>query len=175
MSTDTAGPRRVRASDAEREELARILRAAMSEGRLSLADGEERLAVAYAATYRDELSPLTADLPEGGRRALFDTPEALADARRHLRGHLGFVVVVTALLIGLWALPGAHFFWPAIPLAFLALGLLKHARYRHWLRTGPPPWAGGVWGGRGWGGGSWGGRGWGHPGGRGWGGPGPAA
>jgi len=32
MSTDTPGTRRVRASDAEREELATILRAAMSEG-----------------------------------------------------------------------------------------------------------------------------------------------
>src|SRR6266545_3185813 len=81
MSTDASGRGRVRASDAEREQYATILRAAMTEGRLNLEEGEERLAKAYAATYRDELDPLTADLPDGGRRALFDTPEMRAACR----------------------------------------------------------------------------------------------
>ena len=150
MSTDTPGARRVRASDTEREELAQILRAAMTEGRLSLEEGETRLAQAYAAVYRDELAPLTADLPGGGRWALFDTPEALAAGRRHLRGPVGLVTVIAAALITVWLLSGAHFFWPAIPLAFLAIGVLKHARYRHWCRhwqrAGSPDWTGRGWG-----------------------------
>ena len=152
MSTDTPGPRRVRASDAEREELAQVLRAAMTEGRLTLEEGEERLAKAYAATYRDELGPLVADLPDGGRQAWyaaqFEKPEFVAAARRHLRGHIGFVAAVAAVLVGLWALSGAHFFWPAIPLFFLFFGLFRHARWRHWQRH----WAarqGGPWGYRG--------------------------
>ncbi|HEU4425077.1 MAG TPA: DUF1707 domain-containing protein, partial [Pilimelia sp.] len=62
MSSDHgthSGSHRLRASDAEREQIATILRAAMTEGRLNLQEGEERLAAAYAATYRDELGPLT--------------------------------------------------------------------------------------------------------------------
>ena len=68
MSTDAtfSGPHRMRTSDAEREQVATILRAAMSEGRLTLEEGEERLTAVYAAKFRDELGPLTADLPGGG-------------------------------------------------------------------------------------------------------------
>ena len=57
----------------------------MAEGRLTLEEGEERLAAAYAAKYRDELKPLTTDLPDGGRRALADTPEARLATRRGMR------------------------------------------------------------------------------------------
>jgi hypothetical protein len=83
-----------------------------------------------------------ADLPDGGRRALFETPEAKAafekHARRHFAGHAGFVVVIAAVLVGLWALSHAHFFWPAIPLFFLMIGLFKHARWRRWAgNVGP--------------------------------------
>jgi hypothetical protein len=51
--------------------------------------------------------------------------------------HLATVTVVSALLIGLWAVTGAGFFWPAIPLIFFAMGLVRHARwsgYRHRAR-----------------------------------------
>ena len=123
------GPNRLRTSDKEREQVAEILRAAMTEGRLTLEEGEERLAAVYAAKYRDELAPLTADLPDGGRRALADTPEAQAATRRGVRRHAGFVFTVAAVLTGLWILSGAHFFWPVIPLAFLFMGLFRHARY----------------------------------------------
>jgi Domain of unknown function (DUF1707) len=57
-------PPRLRASDAEREETANRLHQALGEGRLNLAETEERVAAAYAAQYRDELPPLLADLPQ---------------------------------------------------------------------------------------------------------------
>ncbi len=53
----------VRASDAEREQAAEILRAGYAEGRLTRAELDERLAVAYAATTRAGLGDLTGDLP----------------------------------------------------------------------------------------------------------------
>jgi hypothetical protein len=153
MTATGTGAGRVRASDAEREQMATILRAAMTEGRLDLAEGEERLAKAYGATYRDELGGLVSDLPDGGRRALAETPEAKAFARRMLRRHFGGVTVVAAILVGLWVLSGIGFFWPIIPLAFLFLGLAKHAA---WHRHGGYH-HGGDW--RGPGGREWRGRG----------------
>jgi hypothetical protein len=141
MTENWNGPARMRTSDQEREQIAEILRAAMTEGRLNLEEGEERLASAYAAKYRDELGPLTADLPDGGRRALADTPQARLATRRHLRRHTSFVVLTALFLTGLWVLSGAHFFWPAFPLVFLVMGLVRHAR---WRRYGYPdrvaPW-----------------------------------
>lgn len=134
----------IRASDEEREQIAHILRTAMTEGRLTLEEGEQRLAAAYAATFREDLHPLTADLPGGGRHALADTPQARDFARRHLRLHAGKIAVVAVILVGLWVLSGAHFFWPAIPLTFLLFGLFARMRfYRHARTWGQ--WPGGRW------------------------------
>jgi hypothetical protein len=130
--TTWTGNKRMRTSDKEREQVAEILRAAMTEGRLSLEEGEERLTTLYASKFRDELGPLTADLPGGGRPALAETPEARLATRRSIRRHGMFVVSAALILSGLWILSGAHFFWPAIPLAFLVMGLVRHARRRHW-------------------------------------------
>lgn len=53
----------VRASDTERDQAAELLRAAFADGRLTRAELDERLAVAYAAKTRTDLSDLTGDLP----------------------------------------------------------------------------------------------------------------
>jgi hypothetical protein len=63
MSTESARPSRVRASDAEREQYASVVRESVGDGRLTLGEGDERLAAIYAAKFRDELRPLVADLP----------------------------------------------------------------------------------------------------------------
>lgn len=118
----------VRASDAEREHTARILRAAAGEGMLTLAEADERLGQVYAATYRHELEPITKDLPDGGRRLLENTPEAKAAARTGLIRHGVTVGVVAAVLITIWAFSGAYFFWPAWPLLFMTLSVVGHAR-----------------------------------------------
>ena len=127
-----SGANRLRTSDTEREQVAEIIRAAMTEGRLDLTEGEERLGTCYAARYRDELAPLTADLPDSGRRALAETPRARADLRRRLVRHAGLVGLAAAVLTLWWVLSGAHFFWPAIPLAFLVMGFVRHARFGHY-------------------------------------------
>jgi Domain of unknown function (DUF1707) len=56
-------PARWRAGDADREQVAEALRTAHAEGRLGLDEFGQRLDAAFAATYVDELVPLTADLP----------------------------------------------------------------------------------------------------------------
>jgi hypothetical protein len=129
MTETGSGAGRMRASDAEREQMAHILRTAMGEGRLDLTEGEERLAAAYGATYRDELGGLAADLPDGGRRALAQLPEARAAARRDAGRRLGGLVFIAAALAGLWALSLTT--WLIIPLVFVTLGMMKHAAWRH--------------------------------------------
>jgi hypothetical protein len=143
MSTGTGSESpRIRASDSEREQVADMLRAAMTEGRLSLDEGERRLAEVYAATYRDELPPLTEDLPDGGWQGLRDTPAARASARRGRLGRRGLFLAVAAGLVALWALSGAQFFWPLIPLLFLALFVFgrRACAGRGGAGPGPDPW-----------------------------------
>ncbi|CAM5236895.1 hypothetical protein SHIRM173S_01700 [Streptomyces hirsutus] len=63
--TDDAVPD-LRASDADRERVAAVLRDAVAEGRLDMEEFEERLDATYKArTYR-ELEPITRDLPAPG-------------------------------------------------------------------------------------------------------------
>jgi hypothetical protein len=57
------GSRGIRISDADRERAAQRLHEALAEGRITLTELEERLAVVYAARYEDELRPPLADLP----------------------------------------------------------------------------------------------------------------
>ena len=59
----TAAAMRLRASDADRERVADVLREAYVEGRLSALEHEERIAGVYAATTYADLVPLLADLP----------------------------------------------------------------------------------------------------------------
>jgi len=54
---------RMRASDADREKVADVLREAYAEGRLSRVEHEERLAETYQATTYGELIPVMRDLP----------------------------------------------------------------------------------------------------------------
>lgn len=59
---ESPGPPPMRASDAEREQVAEVVRQAVSDGRLTIVEGDERLRDVYAATYRRDLVPVTADL-----------------------------------------------------------------------------------------------------------------
>src|SRR4051795_3863137 len=97
QQTPGSDGQRIRASDAEREQVAHILRTAMGEGRLTLDEGEERLTAVYQAVYQDDLEQLTADLPGNGRHALADLPEArmaVARDRRRKAAAVGAAVLV---------------------------------------------------------------------------------
>ncbi|MFD0342608.1 DUF1707 domain-containing protein [Streptomyces sp. NPDC127117] len=56
----------MRASDSERERVAETLREAVAEGRLEMAEFEQRLEAAYKARTHGELEPLVRDLPAPG-------------------------------------------------------------------------------------------------------------
>lgn len=63
MTEDAAVPD-LRASDADRERVAEILRDALAEGRLDMEEFEERLDATYRARTYGELTPITRDLPD---------------------------------------------------------------------------------------------------------------
>ncbi|WP_432744172.1 DUF1707 SHOCT-like domain-containing protein [Streptomyces sp. JH002] len=64
-----AGPDSVRASDADRDGIADILREALAEGRLDAEEHSERIESVYRAKTLGELEPLIRDLPAGQRTA----------------------------------------------------------------------------------------------------------
>src|SRR5262249_43490971 len=68
MSGPPAVPDRgnLRASDADRERVANILRQAAGDGRLTMEELDERLDSVYAAKTYAELEPITKDLPQAG-------------------------------------------------------------------------------------------------------------
>jgi len=79
-SPSSPEPRGIRISDADREQAAQRLHQALAEGRITLSELEERLAVVYAARYEADLRPPLADLPGAevaGRPAV---PDVAPDA-----------------------------------------------------------------------------------------------
>jgi len=59
-------PRNLRASDADRESVANVLREAAGDGRLTMDELDQRLDAVYAAKTYAELEPITHDLPDAG-------------------------------------------------------------------------------------------------------------
>ena len=72
MPVDPSSSPALRASDADRDRVIDVLRAAVADGRLDPAEFDERLDAALAARTLDALTPLTADLiaAPGSRAAL---------------------------------------------------------------------------------------------------------
>jgi hypothetical protein len=60
-------PQHLRASDADRERVAEMLREAAGDGRLTMDELDERLDAVYAAKTYAELTPITHDLPASGQ------------------------------------------------------------------------------------------------------------
>jgi hypothetical protein len=86
----------VRIADADREQVAERLRTAAAEGRLTLAEADERQAAAYAALTADDLRPLVADLP---RPVVAPEHTLTPDARRRLTAHAVVAGIIAVLLI----------------------------------------------------------------------------
>lgn len=103
----------IRASDAERDATARLLQESFSEGRLTLAEFDERTSRAYAARFRSELVELAHDLPLAPREHEA-TPGACphgAPARRVTGGSgpaTSLAIMGGVERTGTWTLPAEH-------------------------------------------------------------------
>src|SRR5215217_8789738 len=104
----------LRASDADRESIVAQLREHGAAGRLDVDELEQRIGAAYAARTHGELAALLADLP--AKRAT----RAVAPRRPH---DWTPFLQVSALLIAIWAVSGAGYFWPAWVLVWWGFAL----------------------------------------------------
>lgn len=112
----------MRASDADREEAVTRLRDHAATGRLDVEELEQRISAAYAARTHGELAVLQRDLPRVERAYRRPAP------RPHAHDWTVFLQV-NALLVAIWAVSGAGYFWPAWVRAWWGLALV--------LKTGP--------------------------------------
>jgi hypothetical protein len=113
----------VRVSDRERDQVVASLREHAGEGRLEMDELAERLDSVYAARTRADLAALTADLPEPSPRS---PVEEHGPRQRELRSHVAAFVAVNLLLVAIWALTGAGYFWPVWPILGWGIGVASH-------------------------------------------------
>ncbi len=110
------------AADADRERVTERLRGAAAEGRLTAEELEARVGSALAARTQGELEPLTADLP-----APAPAPTA---ASPRIDGERAAFLATAVLLLGIWALTGAGYFWPIWPILGWGVFVLGPARLK---------------------------------------------
>jgi Domain of unknown function (DUF1707)/Cell wall-active antibiotics response 4TMS YvqF len=92
-------PSRLRISDADRHQVAEILRQAAGEGRLEIDELDERLEATYAARTYADLVPITHDLPTPR------SPSALAPATRY---ESSYAVMTGVDRTGVWQVGPSH-------------------------------------------------------------------
>jgi hypothetical protein len=102
----------MRASEAEREDAVEDLRRHAAVGRLDVDELEARVEAALRARTQDDLAQLSNDLPS----------LPVSDFREHLRVYLA----VNALLVAIWALTGAGYFWPVWPFMGWGIAVVLH-------------------------------------------------
>lgn len=133
----------IRASDADREATVQRLQAAFAEGRLDLAELDERTKDVYAARTLGELKKFTVDLPQSGSAAPAPRPSTGPTARPEqptqphklpwLRYGLPPVVAINVVIWAVVSVSSHHvvYFWPAWILAAWVLGMFGGHRHHH--------------------------------------------
>jgi len=126
----------LRASDAERERTATLLRDHAAAGRLTPEELDERLDAAYGARTVGELDALAHDLPAAAppsapaRRRALDRP----GARERALHAIGLAVLVNVACNAIWLATGADgSWWPK----WVLLGTALQLAFRLWALLGP--------------------------------------
>jgi len=113
-------PPKLRASDADRERTVARLRRHHADGRLDLEEFNQRIDQAYAAKTVDELDHVMRDLPPEVPPAWAPpSPAARLSQSQRKRGFYRVLASyggVMVLLVVIWAVTGAGYFWPVWPM-----------------------------------------------------------
>jgi hypothetical protein len=127
----------MRASDADREIVRAVLADAYADGRLTREEYDDRLNTLYASRTLGEVPSLVSDLvPPDGLPAAPAAPAPLPLADLRTRGarkwrkdveeSFAAFLVPSIICTVIWiAVTGRGFFWPAFPMLFLGLNLVK--------------------------------------------------
>ena len=115
----TSLDRDLRASDADRERVADVLRDNAGEGRLDPDELEQRLEVAYSAKTLGDLDGVTSDLPASRR-----------SYERARAPHWHPIVLLLAVVLAVSVIAGHPAVWIAFPLFFWVWRPLMRPRWR---------------------------------------------
>lgn len=115
----------LRASDADRDATAALLRASHAEGRLDTDELEERSERCYAAKTLAELDELVSDLPPARP---YGWPRADRQRRRAWRP--ARIVPIIIFVVAISMITDAEVMWVIWPLAFFAFSRFMRAGHR---------------------------------------------
>jgi Domain of unknown function (DUF1707) len=124
----------MRASDADREVVRAVLVDAYADGRLIREEYDDRLNTLYGSRTLGEVSSLVTDLVPPDSPAVAPAPLLPADLRtrgarkwrKDVEESFAAFLVPSIICTVIWiAVTGRGFFWPAFPMLFLGLNLVK--------------------------------------------------
>ena len=124
----------MRASDADREIVRVVLADAFADGRLTREEYDDRLNTLYGSRTLGEASSLVTDLVPPDSPPMAPAPLLRAELRmrgtrkwrRDVEESLAAFLVPSIICTVIWiAAAGGGFFWPAFPMLFLGLNLVK--------------------------------------------------
>jgi hypothetical protein len=126
----------MRASDADREIVRVMLADAYADGRLTREEYDDRLNTLFGSRTLGEVTSLVTDLvpPDGPAEALAPAPLRSADLRtrgarkwrKDVEESFAAFLVPSIICTVIWiAATGGGFFWPAFPMLFLGINLVR--------------------------------------------------
>jgi hypothetical protein len=125
---------KLRAGDADREQLIDELREHAGAGRLTAEELEQRIGEAYGACTRADLDALRADLPVSSTSVKLALTKRKGQLRRRLLQEAGGSLGVSALAVGIWLATGpGEGFWPGWVIGVTLLPVVRDA----WRLFGP--------------------------------------
>lgn len=128
-----SGSDELRASDRDRAQVAQILEEHFAAGRLTFDEVEQRIDGAYRSKTYGELRALLRDLPAVQPSAQPQPEPGLTEQVRErvaklppgMREQILHYASIMTVLIVIWAITGAGFFWPIFPLIALGIHLIR--------------------------------------------------
>ena len=124
----------MRASDADREIVRTLLADAYADGRLTREEYDDRLNTLYGSRTLGEMPALVNDLVPADGQAAAPAPLQPADLRtrgarkwrKDVEESLAAFLVPSIICTVIWiAAAGGGFFWPAFPMLFLGINLIR--------------------------------------------------
>jgi Domain of unknown function (DUF1707) len=131
--------RDMRASDHDRQEVVNLLRAALEDGRLTMDEYVDRMALAYQAVTYGDLAPLHGDLPATSPRARHQPPGPPAQAAPVTLARRSALAGLPPALRVLWTI------WLTVVLVNVVVWALVSVTTAHLIYPWPL-WVAGPWG-----------------------------